>query len=62
MWTIAIFGGEEHLAVGDEGRAPDAGLGFVNPVDFSGFGIEAVEIAIVFGDEEQAVLDARRGN
>lgn len=49
---IAVLSGEEDLAVSHDGGAPDARLGFMNPVGFPGLGVEAVELAGIFGDEE----------
>jgi hypothetical protein len=51
-----------NLAVGDEGGGPDAAVGFVGPEVLAGLGVEAVDVAVVFGLVNEALVDAGRGN
>ena len=54
---VAVLVAEVHLAVGHEGRAPHGGEHVMRPVQLTGLGVEAVEVAAEVGDVHQAVGD-----
>jgi len=59
---FAVFGSHPDLAVGNEGRSPDTGLGFVLPVLLAGLGVKAMNVTIVFGCVEESVGHAECGD
>lgn len=59
---FTIFGTDPDLAVGDESRAPDAGLGFVFPVLLAGLGVKAMDVPFVFRGVDKAVVHTDGGD
>jgi hypothetical protein len=59
---LAVFGSDPDFAIGNEGGSPDAGLGLVLPVLLAGFGVVAMDVAIVLGGVEKAIGYAEGGD
>src|SRR5262249_43508185 len=59
---VAVIDAEVDLTVHPVGRTPDARLGGMLPVLFAGLRIQAVQIARVFADVDQAVVNGRRAH
>ncbi len=59
---VALLVAQVHLAVGDEGRAPDSRFGIVGPIDFAGVGVEAMQFSVEVGGEKKIVGDGNGGD
>ena len=59
---FAVLGATVNFTIGDEGGGPDAAIGGVHPEGLAGLGVEAVNVAVIFGDVDQTVDQTRRAD